>query len=144
MARTATAKTNTVEAKALSASSKSEGMRMLFEAGYTVSAVTRVMGAPYGFVYGVAKRAGFAESAAKRKGVKAVPATKATAKPKVTVRKVASATKPATNPVSQPTATARVAAKIASKAKAEAKRPGRPTAERRIANRKPRTQATKA
>lgn len=48
-----------LENKALAASSKSEGMRMLLEADYTVAEVRTVFDAPYGFVYGVAKRGGF-------------------------------------------------------------------------------------
>lgn len=67
MARSTKTSTGGVEAQALAASSKSEGMRLLFEAGRTVSEVSKIMNAPYAFVYGVAKRAGKAETAAKRR-----------------------------------------------------------------------------
>lgn len=70
---TRVAKTPAIETQALKAVSKSEGMRMLFEAGYTVTQVKAVFNAPYGFVYGVAQRAGFAETAANRKVAKAKP-----------------------------------------------------------------------
>ena len=120
-------KVPTIETKALAAESKSAGMRLLFEAGYKVSQVVKVFGVGYGFAYGVAQRGGFAEVAAERRAprrivakqaAKAVKATKAT-KPVVTkvVAIKASATKAAT------------ASKVAAK-------PGRPTAARRLANRK--------
>lgn len=184
-----------IETKALAAESKSAGMRMLFEAGYSVVQVKEVFNAPYGFVYGVAQRGGFAETAAARKTAKVVkapkakaaapvkapakaaakPLTKAQAKAKLVadkatskrtiglrtvkppkaaapvVAKKATASKPATvtTPVtpkivkvasggqpikaSAPTsAVAKVAAKLAAKKVA-----GRPTPERRAANRKP-------
>src|SRR5450759_3876921 len=127
MARTST-KAPAIETKALAAESKSAGMRLLFEAGYKVSQVVKVFCVGYGFAYGVAQRGGFAEVAAERRAprrivakqaAKAVKATKAT-KPvvtKVVVAIKASSTKAAT------------ASKIAAK-------PGRPTAARRLANRK--------
>src|SRR5450759_602964 len=120
-------KVPTIATKALAAESKSAGLRLLFGAGYKVSQVVKVFGVGYGFAYGVAQRGGFAEVAAERRATrrivakqaaKAVKATKAT-KPVVTkiVAIKASATKAAT------------VSKIAAK-------PGRPTAARRLANRK--------
>lgn len=79
-----------LEKKALAAESKSAGMRMLLEAGRSVSEVRQVFDAPYGFVYGVASRAGLIEStpraakpakAAKAAARPAKAAPKATAKP---------------------------------------------------------------
>ena len=121
-------KVPTIETKALAAESKSAGMRLLFEAGYKVSQVVKVFGVGYGFAYGVAQRGGFAEVAAERRAPRRIvakqatkPATKATKTTKPVVTKVvaikASSTKAAT------------ASKIAAK-------PGRPTAARRLANRK--------
>jgi len=52
------AQAKSLEAKALAASSKSEGMRMLFDEGYTVLQVKELFEVPYGFAYGVAVRAG--------------------------------------------------------------------------------------
>lgn len=82
-----------LEAKAQAEENKSAGLRMLFEAGYTVAEARTVLDVPYGFAYGVAKRAGVVETAAQRRGdgsataarkAKAAPApakaTKATAK----------------------------------------------------------------
>lgn len=73
---TTTATQRKLEAKALAASSKSEGMRLLYEAGYTVSKVAKVLNVGYAFAYGVAKRAGLQLTAANRRPVKA-PITKA-------------------------------------------------------------------
>ena len=56
-----------IEARARAAASKSEGMRILFDAGYSVADAARVIGVDYAFAYGVAKRAGQAETAAKRR-----------------------------------------------------------------------------
>lgn len=47
-----------IQAKALASESKSAGMRLMLENGSSVSEVKEAFGAPYGFVYGVAKRAG--------------------------------------------------------------------------------------
>jgi len=80
-----------IETKALAEENKSAGMRLLFEHGYSVTQVRTVFNAPYGYVYGVAQRAGFAETAAARKTAKAAPA-KATKAP-------AKVTKPAAKPV---------------------------------------------
>lgn len=55
MARTP-AQTAALEKKALASDNKSEGMRSLFDAGYTVAQVKEVFGGPYGFAYGVASR----------------------------------------------------------------------------------------
>jgi hypothetical protein len=56
-----------LEARALAATCKSEGMRLLFGHGYIVTEVVRVLGVSYGFAYGVAKRAGMLETAAARR-----------------------------------------------------------------------------
>lgn len=95
------AKNAALEKKALAADTKSEGMRVLFENGYTVAEVKEIFGAPYGFAYGVASRGGY------------VTATPRTAKPK--------AEKAATR-TARP---AKAAAKAPTKAKAPA-RPARP------------------
>jgi hypothetical protein len=63
--------TSVLEAKALKDSNKSEGMRTLFSAGYSVTQVRDLFKAPYGYVYGVAQRAGVAETAATRRVRKA-------------------------------------------------------------------------
>jgi hypothetical protein len=83
--------TPSIEAKALKAETKSEGMRLLMQNGYTVSQTAKVFDAPYGFVYGVAQRAGLAETAANRKSVKAEPKAKAAAKPSKASSKAAAA-----------------------------------------------------
>jgi hypothetical protein len=109
MARaTVTAKAATLETKALAADSKSEGMRMLMTSGRTVSEVAKVFHAPYGFVYGVAKRANLVDQAANRRPIKAVAPARHI--------KVAS--------LSKATATAKVAAKLAGQPKRVAA-PGR-------------------
>lgn len=77
MARTP-AQRKSLETKALANSNKSAGMRSLFEAGYKVAEVKQVFNAPYGYVYGVAQRGGFAETAASRR---APAKAKAAAKP---------------------------------------------------------------
>lgn len=92
MARNST-KPASIEATALKAETKSEGMRILYEAGYKVVDVVRVFGVGYAFAYGVAKRAGFAETAAERKADKAPEAKVAK------VAKVAKATPKAKAPV---------------------------------------------
>lgn len=152
MPRTATAATKgrpAIETKALAAESKSAGMRTLFDAGYKVAAVAKVFEAPYGFAYGVALRHGVAESAAARKGngtngtgkqaskpakpakrTSAPVARSAKATPAVKITKVASRTTKVARPTDKISATARVAQRIA------AKKAGRPSPERRAANRK--------
>jgi hypothetical protein len=83
MARTP-AQAKALEAKALAADSKSDGMRMLLEADYTVKEVRDIFGVPYGFVYGVASRGGFVQAtprAPKDEKPKAAPKAKAAAKP---------------------------------------------------------------
>lgn len=85
-----TATQRKLEAKALAAKSKSEGMRMLFTAGYSVTRVSQVFGVGYPFAYGVAKRAGFAVTAAARRPIKAV-ATKVAKVTKVAKATVAKA-----------------------------------------------------
>jgi hypothetical protein len=67
-----------IERQALTSRSKSDGMRLLLDSGYSVAQIARVMNAPYGFVYGVAKRAGKVETAAARRGGQRRPPTKPT------------------------------------------------------------------
>lgn len=52
--------------------SKSDHARALFREGKTVAEVTRMVNIGYAFAYGIAKRAGYAETAAKRKTTKLV------------------------------------------------------------------------
>jgi hypothetical protein len=151
MARTST-KTPAIESQALKADTKSEGMRILYEGGYTVAQVTKVFGVGYAFAYGVAKRGGFVQTAANRRPVKtegksvsAKAVTKAVKESRPVERKVASARRkanavePALTP-GQKAYRARKARVAAEAARSEAqvavaKRAGRPTAERRAANR---------
>lgn len=114
MARTATP---AIEREALKAKVKSEGMRMLYSAGYSVARVAKIFNVGYPFAYGVAQRAGVVATAAKRRAKKAAPAAK-----KATTRTVAA-----------PKRTTRTKAAPVT---AAAKKPGRPTAARRTANRK--------
>lgn len=51
-------------------------MRALFAAGHTVAEVAREVGVDYAFAYDVAKRAGFADTAARRRGVSRGSATR--------------------------------------------------------------------
>lgn len=142
--KVATSKANVVaERKALAQSKKSEGMRNLLDLGYTVTQVQRVFDAPYGFVYGVALRHGVIDTAANRRAVKAAKVAKVVAKATkaATAKPLAKLTRPhvavkatATRPSTATSATSRVAAKLAAKA---AVKPGRPSAARRAANRKP-------
>jgi hypothetical protein len=131
-----------LEAKALAADSKSEGMRLLFDAEYSVTQVKQIFGVGYAFAYGVAKRAGKVETAAARRAPKraAKPAAKAAAAkptkrvtttkaPLATVKKVASGGKPVTS-------LAAAKAKTAVKPPLAIKKPGRPSATRRAVNRK--------
>jgi len=104
-----------IETKALAEENKSAGMRLLFEHGYSVTQVRTVFNAPYGYVYGVAQRAGFAETAAGRKTAKAAPAKATKAPAKVTKPVVAA--KVAAKPVVK--ATKAVAAKPATVSKAK-------------------------
>lgn len=129
MARTST-KAPAIEAKALSASSKSEGMRLLYDNGYSVAQVAKLFKAPYGFAYGVADRHGVVETAASRRAVKA-PAVKVTK-----VARAARTTKAPARKAETTSATARVAAKLAKGKSTPVAKPGRPTAARRAANRK--------
>lgn len=108
MARTP-AQAKSLEQKALAADNKSEGMRMLYEAGYSVQQVRDLFEVPYGFAYGVAKRGGFVEAAAERRPTKAAPA-KAEAPARTRTAKAAA---PA-----RASRTARTAAKGRAKAKA--------------------------
>jgi hypothetical protein len=96
MARTP-AQAKALETKALAAASKSEGMRMLLEAEYTVAQIRDIFDVPYGFVYGVAKRGKF------------IAPTPRAAKPKAKAEKPAKVTKPAAK------APAKAAAKTATK-----------------------------
>lgn len=123
---------NAIERKALAMDNKSEGMRLLFDAKYTVARVKAVFGAPYGYVYGVALRHGVIATAANRRVAKVTPKTKARTATKVT--KVAGTKATARSTKATTSATTRVAAKLA--AKAPAKVSGRPTPARRAANRK--------
>lgn len=122
MARS-TSTVQAIEKKALAESNKSAGMRMLFDAGRTVVEVQRIFDAPYGYVYGVAKRHGVVETAASRR------VTKAPVKAARPVR-AAKVAKPV--PVKARATKASTASKVAA---------GRPTPARRAANRKARTTA---
>lgn len=99
------AKNAALEKKALAAGKKSEGMRMLLDADYSVADVKDIFDAPYGFVYGVAKRNGSvtptprtAKAKAPAKAAKSArparPAAKA-APAKTPARKAAAAKTPA-------------------------------------------------
>lgn len=55
--------------------SKSDHMRTLFTEGKSIVEVAATVGVGYAFAYGVAKSAGFAETAATRKSVKRVTIT---------------------------------------------------------------------
>lgn len=132
-----------IEAKALAAANKSEGMRMLLDADYSVAQIAHLMDAPYGFVYGVAKRAGKTETAASRRTTRTATSAKPTRTAKTApaakaTRSTTRTTKATAAPV---TASARVAARLAASksGKAPQAKPGRPTAARRQANRKPRS-----
>lgn len=72
-----------LEAKALAAESKSAGMRLLLENNYTVAQVRDLFEVPYGFAYGVARRAKLIQSTprAAKAPAKAKATTKAAAKP---------------------------------------------------------------
>jgi DNA-binding protein HU-beta len=145
MARTST-KAPAIETKALAAASKSEGMRLLYDNGYSVSQVAKVFSVGYAFAYGVAKRAGKVDTAAARRAPKRTTpkvAPKLTPKAKTqavvaTVKKVASGGKPVQAQAAKSTAKARVTslAAKATKPALVAKKPGRPSATRRTANRK--------
>lgn len=113
MARTTKASRPAIETKALAEENKSAGMRLLFEADYSVVQVKEVFNAPYGYVYGVAQRAGFVENAAARRSTKATKA-----KTPVKAAKAPAKAKAATKaPVKAPakTAAAKTPAKAAAK-----------------------------
>lgn len=122
MATRTTAQTAALEKKALAAGSKSEGMRMLLDAGYSVIEVRDVFGAPYGFVYGVARR-NESINPVPRASAQVPPPAKARAEAKASLTKsgkVAPAKSVATK--SKPASTRRVATKQpAAKAKASGK-----------------------
>lgn len=86
------AKNKALETKALKAETKSAGMRMLLEGGYEVAEVAAIFDAPYGFVYGVASRAGLINATPRTAKAKA-PAKKATATKPATAAKAAPRTK---------------------------------------------------
>jgi len=115
MARTP-AQAQALEKKALASESKSAGMRMLLEAGYSVLEVRGIFDVAYGFVYGVAKRASF---------ITATPRT-----PKAEVAKTKLAAKPAAKAktATKPAAT-KPAAKLAAKAGAKSA-PAKPAAKK--------------
>lgn len=111
----------TLEKRALAEDNKSEGMRMLLKEGYTVAQVKDLFGAPYGFVYGVANRAGLVT--ATPRAPKAAKAAKAPARP------------------------AKAAAKAPAKAKTSAKAPAAPVrskAAQRSADRRAAARVAKA
>lgn len=101
MAKSTGAAKQALEKKALAASTKSEGMRMLFENGYATAEIKELFEAPYGFVYGVGVRGGFitstpreasngngkAKAAPKAAATKVVAKAKAPAKAKATAAK---------------------------------------------------------
>jgi hypothetical protein len=90
------AKDSKLEKKALATETKSEGMRMLLEVGYTVVEVKDIFEAPYGFVYGVARRAGLTETAAARQSSGRPPkAEKAKAKAPAKAKAAKAEAKPA-------------------------------------------------
>lgn len=82
-----------LQKKALAAGTKSEGMRMLLDAGDSVAEVKEIFGAPYGFVYGVAKRNGSVSPTAR--APRAAKAEKAATRPARTAKAKASAKAPA-------------------------------------------------
>lgn len=123
-----------IEKKALAEPVKSEGMRILLNDGYTVAETAHVFGSPYGFVYGVASRAGLAETAANRRAPRKVT-TKAAARVSRAAKPAAKVTrtqfvKPASGPRIAPVKARATKPSTASKA------PGRPSPARRAANRK--------
>lgn len=65
-----------LEAKAIASATKSEGMRTLYEAGYSVAQVSKIFGVGYAFAYGVAKRAGLQLQAAARRPIKTITKAK--------------------------------------------------------------------
>lgn len=140
MAQRTPAQSKALEAKALKAESKSAGMRMLYEAGYSVSQVTKVFDVGYPFAYGVALRGGFAQTAAQRRG----PGKGVASKVKSTKKVAAVATK--VTRVAASAARERKAAPAARSASARQASPkaGRPSPARRAANRKTRVVAAPA
>ena len=93
-----------LEKKALAAGTKSEGMRMLLQADYSVRETADVFGAPYGFAYGVAQRlAGGDKPAGATRRVAKAKATKAPARP-VAKAKAAAPARAAKKTVAKPKA----------------------------------------
>lgn len=130
--KASTTKQSAIERKALSMDNKSEGMRLLFDDGYTVVQVRQVFNAPYGYVYGVAQRHGVADSAATRRAprkatTKAKAPARSASKTKATGRQPSKAQRQLAAPAPRTRKT---------KAAPVAKVVGRPTATRRAANRK--------
>lgn len=76
-----TTQAKSLEAKALASENKSEGMRMLLTEGYTVQDVRDLFEAPYGFVYGVARRAGLIDPTPREPKAETKPAKAAKAAP---------------------------------------------------------------
>lgn len=85
-------------ARAAKADNKSEGYRLMLDAGLTVTEIVEATGAPYGFVYGVARRHG-AITPEPRAAKAAAPKAKAAAKPAAKA-----ATKPAARSTAKPAA----------------------------------------
>lgn len=109
-----------IEKKALAMDNKSEGMRLLFDAGYTVVQVREVFDAPYGYVYGVALRHGVVETAASRRApakakAKAAKTTSRSARPAQTSKGTTKTSRAKTAPAAK--RTARATAKPAAPAK---------------------------
>lgn len=99
-----------IEKKALASENKSDGMRQMFDAGYSAKEIAALFGAPYGFVYGVGIRHGAitptprSEKAPKAEKAAKAPAAKSSATAKAAVAaakapRVARATKAAAAPV---------------------------------------------
>lgn len=88
MAKSTGATKQALEKKALAASTKSEGMRMLFENGYSTAEIKELFEAPYGFVYGVGVRGGFITSTPREAKAASNGNGKAKAAPKVAATKV--------------------------------------------------------
>lgn len=99
----------TLQAQARKQESKSAGMRVLLEGGATVSEAADFYDAPYGFAYGVARRAGLVTSTP-RAAKAAAPKTRAA---KATTAKASGKTAKAAPP-----RTARTSGKAKTRAKA--------------------------
>ena len=96
-----------LETKALAAKTKSDGMRMLFEAGYSALEVKEVMGVVYSFAYGVGVRGGFIEPTPRAPKAEKAPAKAKAAK--AAPAKVKTPVKTKAAPAKVPARTARVA-----------------------------------